>query len=116
MNSLGWIESIWRDLRYGARLLRRSPGFALVGILSLALGIGANTAIFQLLNAVRLRSLPVRNAEELVYLKPSNSHGRSGNFRGSFSTFTNPIWEQIRDHQQAFSGIAAWNSTSFNLA
>ena len=112
----GFAAHLGQDLRYTLRSLRLSPGFSTVAVLSLALGIGANTAIFQLLNAVRLRSLPVRNPEELVYLKPSNSHGRSGNFRGSFSTFTNPIWEQIRDHQQAFSGIAAWNSTSFNLA
>lgn len=112
----GLLQHLGQDLRYALRSLRRSPGFAAVAILSLALGIGANTAIFQLLNAVRLRSLPVRNPEELVYLKPSNSHGRSGNFRGNFPIFTNLIWEQIRDHQQAFSGIAAWNSTSFNLA
>src|SRR3989442_5536131 len=69
MNSLRWIESIWRDLRYGARLLRMSPGFALVAIASLALGIGANTAIFQLLNAVRLRSLPVPNPQELAEVR-----------------------------------------------
>jgi len=112
----GLLQHLGQDLRYALRSLRLSPGFAAIAILSLALGIGANTAIFQLLNAVRLRSLPVRGPEELVYLKPSNSHGRSGNFRGSFPIFTNPIWEQIRDHQQAFSGIAAWNSTSFNLA
>jgi len=112
----GLAAHVGQDLRYALRSLRLSPGFATVAILSLALGIGANTAIFQLLNAVRLRSLPVRNPEELVYLKPSNSHGRSGNFRGSFPIFTNPIWEQIRDHQQPFSDIAAWNSTSFNLA
>ncbi len=115
-----WYGSLWahfgQDLRYALRSLRLNPGFAAVAILSLMLGIGANTAIFQLLNAVRLRSLPVHNPEELVYLKPSNSQGRSGNFRGNFPIFTNPIWEQIRDHQQAFSGIAAWNSTSFNLA
>jgi putative ABC transport system permease protein len=110
------LAHLGMDLRYALRSFWLSPAFATVAILSLALGIGANTAIFQLLNAVRLRSLPVSNPEELVYLKPSNSHGRSGDFRGSFPTFTNPIWEQIRDHQQAFSGIAAWNSTRFNLA
>ena len=53
------LDSAWRDLRHGARLLRLNPGFALVAILSLALGIGANTAIFQLVDAVRLRTLPV---------------------------------------------------------
>src|SRR5438270_7863327 len=112
----GLLAHLGMDCRYALRSLRLSPGFAAVAILSLAFGIGANTAIFQLLNAVRLRSLPVRNPEELVYLKPSNSHGRMGNFRGTFPIFTNPIWEQIRDHQQAFTGLAAWNSTSFNLA
>src|SRR6185503_1525082 len=59
MNTIGLLDSAWRDFRYGARLLRLNPAFALVAILSLALGVGANTAIFQLLDAVRLRTLPV---------------------------------------------------------
>src|SRR6476659_8124873 len=59
MNSLGWLESIWQDLRYGARILRRNPVFALVTIGSLALGVGATTAIFQLVNAFEFRLLPV---------------------------------------------------------
>src|SRR5438270_4837437 len=88
----GLAAHLGQDLRYALRSLRLSPGFAAVAILSLALGIGANTAIFQLLNTVRLRSLPVRNPDELAYLKPSNSHGRIGNFRGTFPTFSNPIW------------------------
>ncbi len=69
MNSLGILETLWSDLRYGARLLRLNPGFAAAAILSLALGIGANTAIFQLLDAVRLRALPVKNPQELVQVK-----------------------------------------------
>ena len=60
------LENLCQDLRYGARLLWRSPAFAIVAITSLALGIGANTAIFQLLEAVQLRSLPVKNLGELV--------------------------------------------------
>ena len=63
MNSLGFIETLWQDLRYGARLLRRNPTFAVVAILTLALGTGANTAIFQLVDAVRLRTLPVDHPE-----------------------------------------------------
>lgn len=63
MNSINWIEDLWSDLRYGARLLKLNPGFFVVATLSLAIGIGANTAIFQLLNAVRLRMLPVAHAE-----------------------------------------------------
>jgi putative ABC transport system permease protein len=112
----GTLSGLAKDLRYALRTLRLNPGFSAVAILSLALGIGANTAIFQLLDAVRLRSLPVKNPQELMQLRVPNSQGRSGNFRGNFPIFTNPIWEQVRDLQQAFSGMAAWNSSSFNLA
>jgi len=68
--SLGWIESVARDLRYAVRVLRRSPGFAVAAIVSLALGIGANTAIFELLDALRLRSLPVERPGALAGGEP----------------------------------------------
>jgi len=105
------------DLRYGARLLRLNPGFFTVATLSLALGIGANTAIFQLLDAVRLRLLPVAHPEQLAELEiAKDEHCCSGNFSDRRPNFTYPQWEQIRDHQQTFSGIFAWGDTRFNLA
>jgi hypothetical protein len=85
--------------------------------LSLALGIGANTAIFQLLDAVRLRLLPVPHPEQLAELEiAKGEHCCSGNFSDRRPNFTYPQWEQIRDHQQAFSSIFAWGDTPFNLA
>jgi predicted permease len=105
-----------KDLRYALRALRLNPGFAAVAILSLALGIGANTAIFQLLDAVTLRTLPVKEPGELVFLRVPNSKGRHGTTRGNAPVFTNAIWEQIRDRQLAFTGMATWNSNDFNLA
>jgi hypothetical protein len=76
-----WLDNVWRDLRYGARLLRLNPGFAAVAILSLALGVGANTAIFQLLDAVRIRTLPVAHPEQLAEVRIANAtSGRTGNF------------------------------------
>src|ERR1700737_3684321 len=111
------IESSWQDLRYAARLLRMSPGFLAVATLSLALGIGANTAIFQLISAVQLRMLPVHHPEQLVELHiAKNAHCCSANFSDRRPNFTNPQWEQIRDHQQAFSDIFAWGDQRFNLA
>src|SRR5947207_12683340 len=66
VNMRAFLETLWQDVRYGARLLRIDPGFFIVASLSLALGVGANTAIFHLIDAVRLRSLPVKSAQELA--------------------------------------------------
>jgi len=109
MNTIGWLESIWQDLRYAARTLRLCPGFAAVAIVSLALGIGANTAIFQLLDAVRLRSLPVKNPRELAEVKiVGGNHGMGMNQQ--YGELTRPIWQLLRDQQQAFSGAFAWSA------
>jgi putative ABC transport system permease protein len=116
MNPSALLDNAWRDLKHGARLLRLNPGFAIVAVLSLALGVGANTAIFQLLDAVRLRTLPVREPDRLVEVRIGDTpHGRTGGFRGPRPMLTNPLWEQIRDRQQVFSGAFAYGSTSFNL-
>jgi putative ABC transport system permease protein len=117
MNTMKFVDAAWRDVRYGARLLRLNPGFAIVAVLSLALGIGANTAIFQLIDTVRIRTLPVTDPESIVDLRITNTtHGRTGNFFSRVPSLTNPLWEQLRDHQQAFSNVFAWSPTSFELA
>ncbi len=116
MNTMKGIDAAWRDLRYGARLLRLNPGFAIVAILSLALGVGANTAIFQLLDAVRIRTLPVVDPEQLVDVRITNAaHGRTGSFQSRVPFLTYPQWEQLRDHQQAFSNAFAWAPIGFEL-
>ena len=111
-----WLERLAQDLRYGLRLLRRNPGFTAVAVLSLALGIGANTAIFQVINAVRLRTLPVPNPSELAEIRLVDPAGMRGNFHSWNPTLTNPIWEQIRARQQGFSSLLAAGTTGFNLA
>jgi putative ABC transport system permease protein len=110
------MHSIWQDLRYGVRLLTKNLGFTSVAVLTLALGVGANTAIFQLLNAVLLRSLPARNPDELVEVKPVNGSGVSAIFNGAHPHFTYPMWEQFRDHQEPFSETFAWAANDFNLS
>jgi putative ABC transport system permease protein len=116
MNTIGLLDSAWRDVRYGARLLRLNPAFALVAILSLALGVGANTAIFQLLDAVRLRTLPVKDPQQLMEIRIADTTGgRTGQFSGRRPSLTNPLWERIRDRQQAFSSAFAWSGAAFNL-
>ncbi len=117
MNSIGFLETLWQNLRYGIRGLRSSPVFTVVAILSLALGIGANTAIFQLFDAVRLRLLPVKDPGQLVDVKLKSLRNRGPSDKvGRHSDLTNAVWEQIRAHQQVFSGVAAWGNSSFNLA
>jgi putative ABC transport system permease protein len=110
------MQTLWQDIRHSLRLLRLNPGFTTVAILSLALGIGANAAIFQLLNAVRLRTLPVKDPQELATVRIGNRDWSSGRFHGRYSNITNPQWEQIRDRQEGFSSIFAWAENDFNLA
>ena len=99
------LDAILQDVRYAIRALRSSPGFAAVAILSLALGIGANTAIFSLIDSVILKTLPVSHPEQLLQVTmPENPF------------FTNPIWEQLRDRQDVFSGVFAYGVHRFNLA
>ena len=117
MNSLGLLETTWHDMRFGARMLKRNPGFAMVAILSLALGIGANTAIFQLIDAVRLRALPVDAPERLAIVRIGETpNGRSGRFTGRYPTMTYPLWEQVDGRVQSFESSFAWGGTSFDLA
>ncbi len=109
------FESLLRDLRFGARVLRKNPAFTLVAVLSLALGIGANTAIFQLVDAVRLRMLPVRNPEQLIQIRLTSMDKVRGS-RMRSNTLSYPVWEQISSRQQAFSEIFAWGLAGFDLA
>ncbi len=97
MNTIGLVDSVWQDLKYAIRGLRLNPVFALVAIVSLALGIGANTAIFQLIDAVRLRTLPVANPQDIVLVSLKDPDGARGSFESWYPALTNPLWEQIRD-------------------
>lgn len=108
----GWL----RDLRYAVRQLRQNPGFTVVAVLSLALGIGANTAIFQLVDAVRLRLLPVKAPEQLATIKIVNdTNGRTGSFVSNHSDITSGIWKLVGEQQQGFSQVAAWSPSRHNM-
>jgi putative ABC transport system permease protein len=100
MNTIGFLESAWQDLRYGARLLRRNPTFAIVAILTLALGTGANAAMFQLVEIT----------------VDAGDRGRMGSFTGRRPMLTNPLWERIRDRQTSLSSVMAWSNDAFDLA
>jgi putative ABC transport system permease protein len=112
----GGMENFFQDSRYSLRTLAKTPGFALIAVLTLTLGIGANAAIFQLIDAVRLRTLPVQDPNTLAIIHLNKNHWGSGNFSGPYSEFTFPLWQQIRQGQQAFSSTAVWGSQSMNLA
>ena len=117
MNSIGFLETLWIDLRFGARLLRLSPGFAVVAILSLALGIGANAAIFEMVDALRYRAIPAKDPSQLAIVKIGNNFDdASGNFSSSHPLLTYPLWRQIQAHQEGFSKIFVWSARDFNLA
>ena len=113
-----WLENFLRDLRYSLRQLRRSPGFTSVVVLTLALGIGANTAIFTLVNAVMLKALPVLNPGQLYRLGDNNNccvwvGTQNG---GSFVLYSYPLYEDLRDHTPEFSDLAAFRSALSDLS
>jgi len=100
-----WLDRLAQDLRYGLRTLGANPGFTATAVLSLALGIGANTAIFTIINALMLRSLPVADPQNLVEIVEGGNPGLS-----------NPIWEEVRDHQTGFGGTLAFDSFRSDLS
>ena len=106
------VQVLIQDSRYALRILRRTPLVTAVAVLSLALGIGANTAIFGLIDTVMLRLLPVAEPGELVQIL-RNDPSRAG---PAVSSFTNPLWEQLRDQQDVFFDTFSWSAWQFNLA
>ena len=110
-------DSVWQDLRFGGRLLLKNKTFSIVAILTLALGTGANAAIFQLVNAVRMRTLPVERPEELVSLGiNTNDKGRTGRSMSRRPFFSEPLYRAIREQQQGFTHVMAWGITTWNIA
>ena len=105
---MGFVSSLVRDLKFALRQMRQTPIVSGVALLSLALGIGANVAIFSLVNALILKPLPVYEPNRLVIL------GFEG-IRGPNTSMTNPQWEYIRDHQQVLVGVGAYGNPRFNL-
>ena len=108
------MEILLRDLKYCVRGLLRSPGFTLIAVLSLALGIGANTAIFTLIKQVLLQNLPVRDPQQLVTFGPSTSGGILGGIDlGTADMFTYDFARQLEANPGPFQGVAAYASRSF---
>ncbi len=101
------LDRLMRDLRFGLRSLRQSPGFALTAIFTLALGIGANTAVFSVMNAVLLKSLPVHDPSRLVYLRTSNPPRGTGTI-ASEQTFSYAVYDALRHQQTALSPLIAF--------
>lgn len=119
MRAWGWLENLGKDLRYGLRQLYGSPGFALVGILTLALGIGANTAIFTLVHAVMMKSLPVPNPEQLFSLGDTKlccDTTEISDLHDNFALYSFPLYKHVRDNTPEISELAAFQSWLANLS
>src|SRR3989441_10983494 len=112
------LETIWQDVRFATRLLRKNPGFTAVAVLTLALGIGATTAIFTLIDAVMLKSLPVANPKQLYRLGDNNNccvmiGTQNG---GSFVLYSHPLYEYLRDSTPEFSELSAFEPWTSDLS
>ena len=104
------LETLWQDLCYGARMLSKKPGFSAIAVLTLALGIGANTAIFSVVNAVLLRPLPFADPDELIAVGQTDSQNRARLSQFSFRNFAD-----FRDQSQSFERLAAYYNTNLTL-
>ena len=104
------VETLWQDLCYGARMLSKKPGFSAIAVLTLALGIGANTAIFSVVNAVLLKPLPFAEPDALLAVGQNNSQNRARLSQFSFRNFAD-----FRDRSQSFERLAAYYNTNFTL-
>ncbi len=113
MTVIGWLDTVLRDLKYTIRMLARSPGFTAVAVLTLALGIGANTAIFTLLDQVLLRLLPVKDPQQLVLLTMKGRHYGS-NWGGN--AISHPMFRDFQDHNEVFSEMFCRFPTSASLS
>src|SRR5262245_20683048 len=102
------MQTLLQDLRYGARMLLKKPGFTLIAVLTLSLGIGANTAIFSVVNALLLRPLPYRDSARLVLLSDKPRQGRR-------TTISYPNYSDWRARAQSFEAMASVRGESFNL-
>ena len=102
------MQNLWRDIAFGMRMLAKSPGFTAIAVITLALGIGANTAIFSLMNQVLLRELPIKNPEQLEILRaPGPKSGHISTDGDSTESFSYPMYKGLRDTNSVFSGILA---------
>ena len=106
--TISWLDEAVRDLRYGLRMLRKNPALAAVATLSLALGIGANTAIFSFIDAILLRSLPVRQPDSLVIVRALTR-------QGTRDSFSDADYQWLSEHNHIFSGLAAFAAWNLNL-
>ncbi len=110
-----WLDDLVRDLRYALRTLRRTPAFTAVALLTLALGIGANTAIYQLFDAIRLRTLSVKDPQQIAIVELADLTRWQGRRTAGYPVLTNPLWEHFRDHQKMFAGVLAWSNVNLQL-
>ena len=109
------LHVLSQDVRYAVRVLLRTPGFFVTALLTLALGIGANTAIFELINALALRPLPIPHPEQLAEIRIQGGNQGFGINPGPYGQLTRPVWDELRTHQEAFSGVFAWSARDLRL-
>jgi predicted permease len=106
------LAALWQDLRFGARMLLKQPGFTVIAVLTLSLGVGANTAIFSVVNSLLLRPLPYREPEQLVKVFRTPPNPTKGMLP---SIWSYPRFEMLRDQNRSFSAVAGFNQSPYNL-